>query len=270
MPEVTVDAPPDADTAKAHSAISDILKSFADLKAGFSFPSKLNFLSTPGDVTVTAPKLAYTPNNAPLHQHEHLLTGLLTKLDAVDSYGQEYIRKMRKDAVKQIERELEELDVKKLQEWRRQSEEAATTSALAIATSEPPQDPPKEVPVGQAEIDPTSIPLPLDSQEPRSDNSGQQLDSSPSPLATPLVRSPNLPPPSSNIELLRGATPTPSATDPPLASDIEKSAVDVSKQPEAIEDGYVDVGRDSTGSDNTDDEASRGQLDPDDSWEAEF
>lgn len=274
-PEVTVDGQPEADTTKAHSAISDILKSFSGLKAGFSFPDKLDFLSTPGDVTVTAPKLAYTPNNAPLHQYEHLLTGLLTKLDAVESYGQESIRRTRKDVVKQIERELEELDVKKLQEWRRQSEEATTTNVPVITTSEPPQESPKEASAGPMRVGPASIPhdnspeLRFDN-ETRIDSPSQHLGlSSSSPLATPLVRPSDLKPPSDNAELVRGATPTPSEPNPSLASGIGKRASDIGEV-EPIEEGYVDVGRGSTGSDTTDDEPARGRVDPDDSWEVEL
>ncbi|KAF8755641.1 hypothetical protein RHS01_05140 [Rhizoctonia solani] len=42
--------------------------------------------------------------------YEHALTGLLTKLDGVESYGDAELRKARKEAVKRVEEELKRLD----------------------------------------------------------------------------------------------------------------------------------------------------------------
>jgi hypothetical protein len=262
----------ETESARSHSAVSDILKSFSDLKSGFVFPNKLDFLTPPGDVTVPAPKLAYTPNNAPLHQYEYLLTGLLTKLDAVESYGQEAIRKARKDAVKQIEQELEELDVKKLQEWRRQSE-AATGSAPMVVDSQLPQEPPEQVSTGQAEVDPTSVPLPRDEDQEmhlETDSLPSAPSSDSESLATPPAESSDLPPTSDNIEPHRDATPVPIsvASNPPFTPGIEKSVVDDSKELKAATEGYVEVG--SAGLDKGNDEVARNQVDPDDIWEVEF
>ncbi|KAG8698474.1 hypothetical protein FRC08_005888, partial [Ceratobasidium sp. 394] len=114
------------DTSLSRKVVTNILSKFASLKSGFTFPPTLDFLPSPEGVSTPTPKLAYTPNNAPLHQYEHLLTGLLTQLDAVESYGDAEVRKTRKDAVKEIEKELEELDGKKVHEWRRQFEPAAS------------------------------------------------------------------------------------------------------------------------------------------------
>ncbi|KAG9118902.1 hypothetical protein FRC07_006344 [Ceratobasidium sp. 392] len=104
------------------NAVLNILSKFATLKSSFTFPSTLDFLPAPQGVSTSALKLAYTPNNAPLHQYEHLLAGLLAQLDAVEPYGDAEVRKARKDAVEEIEKELNELDGRKLDEWRRQFE----------------------------------------------------------------------------------------------------------------------------------------------------
>ncbi|CCO31062.1 hypothetical protein BN14_05096 [Rhizoctonia solani AG-1 IB] len=103
---------PQADTASSHAAIQSILASFATLQSEFTFPSQLDFLPD------SSPTLAYTPNNAPLHGYEHALTGLLTKLDGVESYGDGDVRRARKEAVKAIEKELERLDGMKADRWR--------------------------------------------------------------------------------------------------------------------------------------------------------
>ncbi|CAE7056090.1 unnamed protein product [Rhizoctonia solani] len=124
---------PQVDTAPSHAAIQSILSSFSQLQSEFTFPIQLDFLPN-------SSKLAYTPNNAPLHGYEHALTGLLTRLDAVESYGDDGVRKARKEVVKTIEKELERLDGVKAEAWKRTN---------------------KPAPV-EADVDPASVPLPED------------------------------------------------------------------------------------------------------------
>ncbi|KAG8698475.1 hypothetical protein FRC08_005889 [Ceratobasidium sp. 394] len=156
-----------ADTSSSRKAVAKILFKLSSLKCGFTFPATLDFLC----VDSPTPKLAYTPNNAPLHQYEHLLTGLLTQLDAVESHGDMEVRKARKDAVRKIEKELGKLDEKKLREWRRQFESATRTVIVIEPTSDPTLDinttqgasySGKSTLRPQAPIDPASIPLPHD------------------------------------------------------------------------------------------------------------
>ncbi|KAG8696960.1 hypothetical protein FRC09_008172 [Ceratobasidium sp. 395] len=156
------------DTSPSHKAVIDILSKFTNLKSSFTFPATLDFLPPPEGISTPAPKLAYTPNNAPLHQYEHLLTGLLTQLDAVESYGDAKVRKARKDAVKEIEKELEGLDGQKVNERKRQFE----PRAIAIeSVSEPTPDADtvqsvtltkEDTPRPPSPVDPASIPLPQD------------------------------------------------------------------------------------------------------------
>ncbi|CAE6467888.1 unnamed protein product [Rhizoctonia solani] len=135
-------------TAPSHAAIQSILSSFSILQSEFAFPTQLDFL--PG----TSAKLAYTPNNAPLHGYEHALTGLLTKLDAVESYGDGEVRRTRKEAVKTIERELERLDGMKVDVWNRVNVPQAEAE---VSTKES-----GKTEVATAEVDPLSVPLPED------------------------------------------------------------------------------------------------------------
>ncbi|QRW23435.1 BAG domain protein [Rhizoctonia solani] len=134
------------DTAPSHAAIQSILSSFATLQSEFTFPTHIDFLPGP------SPKLAYTANNAPVHGYEHALTGLLTKLDGVESYGDAEVRRARKEAVNAIERELERLDKMKTDAWKNTNEPQAEVSAMEACESE----------IGTAEVDPVSVPLPED------------------------------------------------------------------------------------------------------------
>ncbi|CAE6505428.1 unnamed protein product [Rhizoctonia solani] len=183
----------DPEANRSHSAISDILKSFSDLKTSFVFPEKLDFLNSPSDPDAVTPKLAYTPNNAPLHQYEHLLTGLLTKLDAVESYGQESIRKARKDAVRLIERELEELDIGKLREWRGQSKEIAAAGVSPAADVEVLDIAQELGSETQVKVDPASIPLPQDEDLESHSPTSTSSTTSPDSVATPTAQDSNLP-----------------------------------------------------------------------------
>ncbi|KAG8744388.1 hypothetical protein FRC11_013485, partial [Ceratobasidium sp. 423] len=128
---------PQVDTAPSYAAAQLILSSFITLQSEFAFPNQLDFL--PG----SSLKLAYTPNNV-LHGYEYALTGLLTQLEAVGSYGDDEVRRTRKEAVETIKRELE----RKAEAWQRITEPKSEVSTSA-----------------RADIDPLSAPLPGDSDE---------------------------------------------------------------------------------------------------------
>ncbi|KEP49495.1 BAG domain protein [Rhizoctonia solani 123E] len=150
-PKVEVEEP-QVDTAPSHSAVQSILFSFASLQSEFTFPTRLDFVSG-------SSKLAYTPNNAPLHGYEHALTGLLTQLDAVESYGDDGVRRARKEAVKAIEKELGRLDGMKAEVWRRINEPEPEVSESVVPGTE-------------TEVDPASVPLPDEEDEDMDDTLG--------------------------------------------------------------------------------------------------
>ncbi|KAF8699911.1 BAG domain, partial [Rhizoctonia solani] len=108
-------------------------------RSEFTFPTHIDFLPGP------SPKLAYTANNAPVHGYEHALTGLLTKLDGLESCGDAEVRKARKEAVKRVEEELKRLDKIK-----------ADTQAEVSATEEMQSE------VTRLNVDPILVPLPED------------------------------------------------------------------------------------------------------------
>ncbi|KDN45671.1 hypothetical protein RSAG8_04755, partial [Rhizoctonia solani AG-8 WAC10335] len=143
-PELELEHAPQVDTTLSYAAVQSILFSLATRQSDFTFPTQLDFV--PG-----TSKLAYTPNNAPLHGYEHALTGLLTQLDAVESCGDDGVRKARKEAVKTIETELERLDGMKAEMWNR--------------ASGPQPEPEPVKPSTETEVGPISVPLPAEDED---------------------------------------------------------------------------------------------------------
>ncbi|KAI0270563.1 hypothetical protein BC834DRAFT_520502 [Gloeopeniophorella convolvens] len=114
----SIEAPATPTTPKSALAplavIKDIRTALAKLSADFSLPSSLDFSDNASD------GLAYTPTNAPVRAYEHALDKLLAQLDAVESDGDEEVRGVRREAVKEVEQALEDVE-KKVQEARRAS-----------------------------------------------------------------------------------------------------------------------------------------------------
>ncbi|KDN51027.1 hypothetical protein RSAG8_00656, partial [Rhizoctonia solani AG-8 WAC10335] len=112
----------DASDASLNS-ISLLQGKYESLRSGFTFPSDLTFAPAKGPTTpASTPSLPYNPTNAPVHAYENALTNLLTELDAVESFGDEHVRDVRRSLVKSVEAELEVLEEKKREAWRNQQE----------------------------------------------------------------------------------------------------------------------------------------------------
>lgn len=111
---------------KSLKAISSVAQEFQTVVKNFTFPEILDF----GDRS-DAMELLYTSRNAPIHLHEHTLLNLLSKLDSIDSHGDERVRAARKNLVKEIEGGLGKLDATKLAAW-----EAHRASIIASVASE--------------------------------------------------------------------------------------------------------------------------------------
>ncbi|KAF8596007.1 hypothetical protein BDV93DRAFT_80133 [Ceratobasidium sp. AG-I] len=213
-----------SETSPSHTTISHILSSLATLQSDFAFPTQLDFAPS---ATSSSSKLAYTSANAPVHQYEHQLTGLLTQLDAVESYGDEDVRKARKDAVKAIEKELEELDGKKAEAWRRMTgheeavgEEVENSALMEIAINMDVSQPEKPTTVADesqqeaagcdSTVDPSCVPLPQDEEADESiyHPSSTSMSTPPNPTLVPphslMPSSPALPP--TNITLANVTT----------------------------------------------------------------
>lgn len=92
--------------AKSIAEISEINRIFSTLKNMFVFPQGPLDRMTGSE----APRLAFNATNASIHAYENALSELLTKLDAVESFGFKGVREARKQLVVKIEKELEELE----------------------------------------------------------------------------------------------------------------------------------------------------------------
>lgn len=88
------------------SSIAEIEASFEKLKNEFVFPSELDFESSSSPEL----KLAYTSRNAPVRYYDHALQELLSKLDAVPSYGSARVREARRAIVTKVEKALGKLE----------------------------------------------------------------------------------------------------------------------------------------------------------------
>ncbi|KAG8718757.1 hypothetical protein FRC08_004423 [Ceratobasidium sp. 394] len=226
------------DTVGSHAAVAGILTTFASLSSNFAFPSHLDFSSPSSS---DSPKLAYTSNNGPLHQYEHELTGLLTQLDAVESYGDEGVRKARKEAVKRIEQELAALDERKMDEWRKQN---SPEMELGVE-----QQTKNEV----SEVDATKIPLPedLSDEDGRMNVAGCELSTA--PLSSMHSSSPHTFTPHEHAEIGRTSLEETSSSDDSDSEvedyvDVEADVVSISET-EKAEETEIEQERDLVGSD---------------------
>jgi hypothetical protein len=86
------------------TVIQNIRSALAKLSAGFALPSSLEFSDDEPD------GLAYTPTNVPVRAYEHALDELLAQLDAVETDGEEEVRVLRRGAVKEVEKAIEDVE----------------------------------------------------------------------------------------------------------------------------------------------------------------
>ena len=97
-------SPSSKTAASALNVIQDIRSALTGLSSGFTFPPSLDFSDDEPD------GLAYTPTNAPVRVYEHALDNLLAQLDAVETDGDEEVRVVRRAAVKEVEKAIEDVE----------------------------------------------------------------------------------------------------------------------------------------------------------------
>ncbi|KAL0063230.1 hypothetical protein AAF712_009832 [Marasmius tenuissimus] len=113
--------PTSNDVLKSMNAVDTIAAAFNALQQDFIFPTQLDF--TPTSSAASSPvssdtessagtigKLAYTARNHPVRYYEQGLTGLLSRLDGVESFGSGEVRMRRKEVVARVEGALDELE----------------------------------------------------------------------------------------------------------------------------------------------------------------
>ncbi|KAF8494409.1 hypothetical protein F5888DRAFT_1717538 [Russula emetica] len=85
------------------TSIRAVRTQFSELESAFKFPPTVDFDHS---------ELAVTSNNVPVRTYEYALNGLLERLDAIESDGNEEVRDVRRDVVREVERALEEVERK--------------------------------------------------------------------------------------------------------------------------------------------------------------
>ncbi|KAI0758902.1 hypothetical protein C8Q74DRAFT_271226 [Fomes fomentarius] len=121
--------------------VEDALRKLED---AFELPEHLdfNFASPVPESPISEDgleqKLAYTPNNTPVHAYEHALNDLLTRLDAVESNGDDEVRGRRREVVKEVERALEAME--RNVEASRERERERSKERLHVSESSAPAE----------------------------------------------------------------------------------------------------------------------------------
>ncbi|KAJ7637878.1 hypothetical protein DFH06DRAFT_1335523 [Mycena polygramma] len=112
---------PVPDVASSTAEVHAIDAAFSALAGGFAFPAQLDFstsraasptrtgATTPTSEESAVAKLSYSALNQPVRVYHQALSGLLGRLDAVDSLGDEGLRNARKDVVGRVEGALDEV-----------------------------------------------------------------------------------------------------------------------------------------------------------------
>ncbi|BGP37549.1 hypothetical protein JCM10450v2_001464 [Rhodotorula kratochvilovae] len=116
-------SPPEDDRTRALGVLALLDARFRSLARDFAPPAPGDLVFTP-KASAAAPKLAFTPVNAPVHGYEEALTRLLTELDAVESGGDDEVRRRRKGLVQAVEGEAQ-----RVERWRRECWEARERGA---------------------------------------------------------------------------------------------------------------------------------------------
>ena len=111
------------------TSIRAVRKEFSALESGFKFPAILDFDHS---------ELAATSNNAPVRSFEVALNGLLERLDAIESDGNEEVRDVRREVVREVERALEEVELKVKQQALQAAVPEVSKQDTSAAESEDP------------------------------------------------------------------------------------------------------------------------------------
>lgn len=126
-------SPSSKSAASALNVIQDIRSALTKLSSGFTFPSSLDFSDDEPD------GLAYTPANAPVRVYQHALDNLLAQLDAVETDGDEDVRVVRRAAVKEVEKAIEDVE-RRVSGARERTKPGSGVGAAALAEKDLAED----------------------------------------------------------------------------------------------------------------------------------
>jgi hypothetical protein len=126
------------------TSIRAVRTQFSALESAFKFPAIVDFDHS---------ELAATSNNAPVRAYELALNGLLERLDAIESDGNEEVREVRREVVREVERALEQVE-RKVKEQAPQAPVAELTEqdARDVESEEPSNSGPQTIPPAVAHV----------------------------------------------------------------------------------------------------------------------
>ncbi|BGP24602.1 bcl-2 associated athanogene 3-like protein [Rhodotorula toruloides] len=128
--EETSEATSGVDRQSALDAISALRADLESHQSAFVSPPELTFQSSMApDSTPSTPPLSYGKSNTAFLAYEDYLVSLLSKIDAIESHGDEAVKQARKDLVRHVEKELDRLDELKDVEWERQSQRSSAVAS---------------------------------------------------------------------------------------------------------------------------------------------
>ncbi|KAF9052210.1 hypothetical protein BDZ89DRAFT_1056554 [Hymenopellis radicata] len=129
------------DVAVSLARVNSIESAYRSLIDEFTFPALLDFSPSlfPACSESLIARLAYTARNAPVRVHEQSLSGLLSQLDSVESFGDEGLRAKRKEVVGLVEGALEDLEREVEGRWRAKVAKDSMAANADERTS-PPED----------------------------------------------------------------------------------------------------------------------------------
>ncbi|WVR03438.1 hypothetical protein IAU60_000429 [Kwoniella sp. DSM 27419] len=102
-------------TSSSLSTLDSIESQLSTLQSSFTFPEKLAFAQTSQENS--AAPLLFNKVNSSYHAQAHALLQLLLKADGVASNGEREVRKRRKQVVRAVEQEIENLEQKRDGLW---------------------------------------------------------------------------------------------------------------------------------------------------------
>ena len=210
-PEPSPTSPTPTTPPYSSSIIEDIRTALTKLSDGFSLPPSLDFSDDEPD------GLAYTPTNAPVRVYEQALNKLLEQLDAVESDGDEEVRVVRRAAVKEVEKTIEDVE-KRVREAREGARPGGSPGSAVSSEADLTEG--KNVD-GAVDENPS-----VDNDKPEaeelSSNSVDRVDSAPSrpeilPIPNPEVVVPNVAQPTDpNFDEDHSSTPVSGSVTPPV------------------------------------------------------
>jgi hypothetical protein len=113
-------------------------------------------LEAPSESTFPA-RLAFTPTNVPIRSYDEDLNRILTKLDAVESWGQKKVRQRRRDVVRNVELEAARIETVWAEVWKRYISTEKAEEEVNVALVDVPDV--LSAPAGPESIEMTVEPL---------------------------------------------------------------------------------------------------------------